>query len=246
MAEDLPQSEQPELVAERQTPMKSLHRGLLALQALDEARTLRTVDLAQRLGIDKGLASRILQTLTATGFAERTPDRRYRATRPSSAMTERRTGVALRTVTRSLLQQLCESSGESAHLGVLADDRVVFVERAVPSVALLVDRPVGTLVSLYNSAIGKVFLAHFGVGVAGLPKDDPLLPDAEGLNVIREQGYATDDEELFAGVRCAAAPVFDANGLMVAAISLSGPSSRISSARMHELGRMLKASIPTV
>lgn len=235
----------------RPTTMRSLHRGLLAFKLLLECDAIRTIDLAQRMDIDKGLASRILKTLVMTGFAERMPDRRYRASaavrisspeHPAAPILST-PGPSIRFKTRPLLHQLVEMTGESVHLGVLADDSVVFIDRAVPSAALVVDRPVGTLVNLYNAAIGKVFLAYFGTAISGLSPNDPQLPSAEELRDILDRGYAIDDEGLFSGVRCCAVPLLQQDGHLAGAISLSGPTARISRERMHQLGALLRETV---
>lgn len=227
--------------AER-VPLKSLHRGLSALSILQQQSALRTVDLAVRLQIDKGLASRILHTLCATGFAEQTPDRRYRAVRASLRNGDLTPRPPIRERARPILERIVDKTGESAHLGVLADDRVLYLDRKVPQTALMVDRPIGTLAPLYSTAIGKIFLAWIGTGISGLHANDPLLPSQEELADIRQRGYATDDEGFCVGVRCAAAPLFFEDGTLAGAVSLSGPTARIDRARMHELGVLLRGT----
>ena len=70
------------------------------------------------------------------------------------------------------------------------------------------------------------------------------LTDAEAmraeLRVTRERGYAIDDEETFDGVRCVAAPVRDHRDQIIAAMGISGPSTRLSLARAHNFGAYLR------
>jgi DNA-binding IclR family transcriptional regulator len=222
-------------------PMKSLSKGLRALDALQAGNGVRTTDLAHALEIDKGLASRILQTLVHAGYARHGDGRRFF---PGPKLIQSRglpgTRPGIRERSRPILKTLVEMTGESAHLGILADDRVLYLEREVPNVALMVDRPVGTLAPLHNTAIGKVFLAFLGERLSLLPIPTSLLPDGDELAEIVANGYAVDDEKLYQGVRCAAAPILEEGGEIIGAISLSGPSVRIDRERMHGLGRIIR------
>ncbi len=222
-------------------PMKSLAKGLRALDALQSGDGVRTTDLAHALEIDKGLASRILQTLVLAGYARQGDGRRFF---PGPKLIQSRglpgTRPGIRERSRPILKTLVEMTGESAHLGILADDRVLYLEREVPNVALMVDRPVGTLAPLHNTAIGKVFLAFLGERLATLPIPPSLLPDGSELAEIVANGYAVDDEKLYQGVRCAAAPILEEGGEIIGAISLSGPSVRIDRERMHNLGSVIR------
>lgn len=227
-------------------PMKSFAKGLKALDCLREMDGARTTDVAVALDIDKGLASRLLQTLVVAGYARQDARRRFF---PGPKLMESRglpgTRPGIRERSRPILKTLVELTGESAHLGVLADDRVLYLEREVPNVALMVDRPTGTLAPVHNTALGKVFLAYLGDRAEALPIPPSLRPSEEELGEIIERGYAVDDEKLYEGVRCAAAPILDESGVVIGAISLSGPSVRIDRDRMHELGRIIREYVAT-
>jgi len=94
------------------------------------------------------------------------------------------------------------------------------------------------------SAAGKVFLAH---GVAGIPARlerltertivDPAALERE-LQAVRARGYATLVDELEPGLSVVAAPVYDAGGGVVAALAVSGPTSRLPGHRLATVGRV--------
>jgi IclR family acetate operon transcriptional repressor len=67
---------------------------------------------------------------------------------------------------------------------------------------------------------------------------DPVAVAAE-LEATRRRGFAVDDEEHAVGLRCVAAPVFDAEARPLAAISVSGPAARIPAARLEALGALV-------
>jgi DNA-binding IclR family transcriptional regulator len=230
--------------------VKALAKGLRALDLLLERGDLGTNDTAAHLGVDKGAASRILHTLADLGFAVQGADRRYRP----GARVHERAGVpdttprtSIRERARPLLQRLHDATHETAHLAIRADDQVLYLDKCETAQPLRVDRPVGTLAPLHCTALGKVLLAFAG---AQLPRDlsrytRSTAVTADALRAALERtvaaGYAQDDEEFALGVRCVAAPLFDAAGRAVAAIGVSGPTARIAAARLAELGTLVTA-----
>lgn len=228
--------------------LKSLANGLRVLEfVLASDRPVRTTDVAERLDLDKSAASRVLHTLAASGFTTQTADRRYvpgpklAARNGSSALDL----ITLREAALPLLGELVERSQETAHLAILAGDRVLYLEKISAPQTLRVDHPVGTLAPLHCTALGKVLLAWRAApvpaalaGYTARTVRDPDLLEAQLRRIVKD-GYATDDEEYAAGVRCAAAPLFD-GARVVAAIGLSGPASRIDLNRLAELGALVK------
>jgi DNA-binding IclR family transcriptional regulator len=225
-----------------------LQRGLAVLDFLAErGEPVRTSEIAARFDIDKANASRLLTTLTEAGYAERADDRRYVLGGKMRDHGPQLKGlIALRERTRSLLDGLVEASGECAHMAVLVADKVWYIDKVSSPHALRVDHPVGALAPLHCTALGKAFLAFLPNVVTGalarytastIVDREQLASDLAG---IREQGYATDNEEFSPGVRCVAAPVRDARGHMVAAVGLSGPTARIDLDRLADLGRLVR------
>ena len=229
-------------------PVKALQKGLVALDLLLGSEAVRTNDLAAALGVDKSTASRIAHTLVQAGYASRLPGRllglgpKLAGRRPSSWRPR------IRERARPLLESLVRQTGETAHVAILADDQVLYLDREVPDVMLRVDSPAGKLVPLHSTALGKVFLA-FG----DLPLPDalpPLTPRsvtdpvalASELDEARLRGYVLDDEGAALGVRCAAAPLRSSahDGDLVAALSVSGPASRIDLGRLAQLGELVR------
>jgi IclR family acetate operon transcriptional repressor len=106
---------------------------------------------------------------------------------------------------------------------------------------------------LHSSGIGKAILAAMPPAEAakilqkrGLPRFTDRTIDTparlrEQLAEIRARGYAVDDEEYAIGLRCVAASIFDENGAQVAAVSLSGPTARITPDRVPILGALVRA-----
>jgi len=234
----------------RPATVKSLTKGLRALDMLLQEGDVGTTDLARRLAIDKGGASRILKTLVEDGFALQGAGRRYQLSqklRPAARMPQPPPGVSIRERARPLLERLNQLTQESSTLAVRADDQVLYLDKVDTELMLRVSRPIGTLAPLHCTALGKIFLAFSDaappVKLVGYTDRTPVTESAlqATLRQIVERGYAIDDEELALGIRCVAAPLRGRGGHLVAAIGVSGPTVRISRAKLMEYGELTKA-----
>jgi IclR family acetate operon transcriptional repressor len=142
------------------------------------------------------------------------------------------------------LRRLAEESGETVNLMVRTASGTEAIAQEEGRHLLGVANWVGRDIPEHASAAGKVFLAY---GVAAIPARldrltertivDPaaLERDLEG---VRARGYATLVDELEPGLSVVAAPVFDRGGRVVAALSVSGPTSRLPAHRLAVLGRV--------
>ncbi len=217
--------------------IQTLARGLQILNALADAQDgLSITELAENFAVDKGNMSRVLQTLANYGFAEKNPQtRRYflgpQIVRLSRSLLAR---ISLRDSAKPYLNQLVEATGECAHLAILAQGQAVYIDQAESPQSLRVTTGVGTIAPLYCTALGKVLLAF---GAAEMPDTlEAFTPRTitdvgmlqRHLEIVRNRGYALDDEEFEVGVRCVAAPISDYREQCIAAIGISGPTSRLS------------------
>jgi len=234
--------------------IQSLARGLKVIGMLAESdRSIGVTDLAAELGVDKSAAFRLLNTLVNYGFAVQDPEtRRYgpglRIVEISRAVLDR---LELRTVAKLYLKQLQKLTGESAHLAVLRGDQAVYIDQENSSAALNVNTEIGRTAPLHCTALGKALIAYLEpeeldrtLGPAPWKKFTPrTMVTRQELDThlasIREQGFALDDEELNSSVRCLAVPVRDFRGKVVAAVGISGPSSRVTFERVTGLSKIV-------
>lgn len=233
--------------------LQSLSRGLEALTYMTgQPGPVRLTDVAEALGIDKSNAAHLLKTLVATDYAVQDDSRRYMASArlAGAARTEHTLEeiVAVKEAWRGTLEALVAETGECAHLAVLVGSRVWYIDKVDSLLPLKVDHPIGSLSPLHCTALGKAFLAF---GRAQIPDEQPAFTPrtlttrralADEVERTRARGYSIDDEEFAPGIRCVARPVFDGAGAMIAAIGVSGPSVRVTDARLHELGRIVAAA----
>ncbi len=202
--------------------------------------------LAKRLDLHKNNVFRLLATLEQLGYIEQCAESdRYRLGVRSLELGQSfgRSRNLLRRA-RPILDELVETSGESAHLGLLRDLQVVHVEGRSPERLVLTGTRVGRYLPAHCTALGKVLLGCAPTGVreafdrkviagGNLPKLTPAtICDAakffEHLRTVAGRGFALDLEECEPGLSCAAAPIFDGEGQLVAALSVSGPTFRLS------------------
>jgi IclR family KDG regulon transcriptional repressor len=228
--------------------IQSLARGLKILDLLAQAQDgVSITELAERLGVDKGSASRLVATLASYGYAEKDEGtRRYHlglqvVTVSRSLLTR----LPLREVAKPFLRQLMERTGECAHLAVPGQGKVLYIDQVESPATLRVNAQVGTMNPLHCTALGKVLLAFAGVEP---PADlEPFTPHTitnidrlrENLEQIRLQGYAVDDEEFDPGVRCIAVPVMDFRGKVIASMGISGPASRMTPESLPKLATIV-------
>lgn len=228
--------------------IQSLARGLKILQKLAETNgAVSITSIASELQVDKGSASLLAQTLANYGFAEKDPETRKYKLGPAVVQLSRSllTRMPLRETAKPFLLQLVQETGECAHLGILSQGKVLYIDQVESTQTLRVNTEVGFSAPLHSTALGKVLLAW---KAAELPLDLPrftprtfvdLKPLQIELEKTKSLGYAIDDEEFTPGVRCIAAPVFDFRGKVIGALGISGPAARIPEKRIPEMAQQV-------
>jgi IclR family transcriptional regulator, KDG regulon repressor len=224
--------------------IQSLARGLKILDILGQSpEGVSVTELAGRLEIDKGSASRLITTLARYGYAEKDPVTRHYYL-GSQLITLSRSLLArmpLRELAKPFLRRLMESTGECAHLAVASQGKVLYIDQVESPATLRVNAQVGQTAPLHCTALGKALLAFGNVDIPSNLKlftlrtlvDPDLL--RQDLELARRLGYAIDDEEYDIGVRCVAVPIYDFRGKLVGSIGISGPAARMTLERMPEL-----------
>ena len=234
---------------QRKGGVQSVERALEILEFLSRSGgDLGVSEIGEATDLAVGTVHRLLGTLAAQGYVRRDErTRRYdlgfKALMMAIAARERIGPLAL-----PFLEELMQMSQETANLAMLEGNSAVYIEQAFPPTRVLrIFTEPGNRVPLHSCGTGKILLAYqsprlvdFVIDRTGLPQQtvstitDPYQLKAE-LEKIREDGYAVDLEEQEEGVRCLAAPVFGPDGEVFAAMSISGPASRLKKGRLDEL-----------
>jgi len=215
-------------------------------------------DLSRTLGLNKTTAYRLLSALESEGMVERGRDGEvYRLGPELLALGSLALGAAdLRTASRPELQAVAHETRETATLEVLVGAQVVILEEAMGGHVVGSMPSVGTRWPAHATSTGKVLLAHVEGALerlleGGLPAftgrtiTDPRIL-ARDLARVRQRGWAVTSEELEPGFVAVGAPVRGAGGDVVAAISVGGPKSRLTSEALASITRQLPAAAARV
>ncbi len=242
-----------------QNTIKAVDRAMHVLSVLAQLETSTLSNLAEATGDPAASVYRVLVTLQAHGIVELDPaDQTWHvgpgAFQIGSAFL-RRTSLVERA--REPMRALMEATGETANLGIERQGSVLFVSQIETHAPIRAFFPPGTQAVMHSSGIGKVLLAAMPEERRGAFLAAPLEqftpstltdPDALAADLTRiaDQGYAVDDEERNEGMRCIAAPVRNLHGEVVAGLSISGPTSRVTRARTEALSEDVRTAADTL
>lgn len=201
--------------------------------------------------LPKSTTSRLLGALEKQGLIQRDRSGAYL---PGSVLTrfarQRNHELDLSMKMRPVLEALAEKTGETANLAIAGNGYVELIDQVDGRYLLGATNWVGIKVPYHCSALGKVLLAYGVVKIPSgrLEKRAPrsittrpaLLVE---LELARRQGFATIKDELEEGLVAVAAPVRDADGNVIAAISVSGPTPRIADKQLANLGELIISEI---
>jgi len=238
-----------------QNTVQSLDRALTILSAVANGAGMTLTDLAQSTDQAPATVYRALITMQGHAMVELEPEGQVWHIGPGAwrvgSSFLRRTKVAERA--RGPMQALMRETGETANLGIERGDQVLFLTQVETHEAIRAFFPPGTQSPMHVSGIGKALLAWadparidriVALGLPGfthrsLTTEAALRAD---LAATRARGHAIDDQEKTDGMRCIAAPIFNAYGEPVAGLSISGPAFRLPMERAADIGARVRAA----
>ena len=218
-----------------------IERMVSLLDALAERREpacLKT--LAQATGLHPSTAHRILAAMTHSRLAERYDANNYvlgmRLLTLGNLVKAR---LKVREIALPFMEQLHVLVGESVNLGIRDEDEIIYIERTASGRSVVrVFYPLGARAPLHLTSLGKLFLAAENSDAVaayakrtGLPGQTvhsltSLKALSHELNIVREQDFAYDNEEVEIGLRCLAAPIRNDQAQIIAGLSISAPADR--------------------
>lgn len=248
----------PELVAPTSDArIQSVARAKALLDAMATGEWVSLRLLAERTGLAKTTAFNLVTALVDVGLTER--DAKAGAYRLSmqhliyGKAVERRLDIAA--LARPHLIRLCAVTRETVNLALPGPTDSTIVESFEGTQALRVSSYAGTRAAYHSTACGRALLAHqpesfrrLIYSLGNLPAaTNRTITEPEALEGIldrcRNLGWTTEYEENEVGGACVAAPIYDPNGEVVAAVSIAGPSSRFDDAMIEHLGKLLVANL---
>jgi IclR family transcriptional regulator, acetate operon repressor len=215
----------------------AIDRGAdLLVRVLEAEEPVALTELASAAGLPKSTTSRLVSALERRGLVEQDGERGRLRPGPAILRVAER-GMLERNLvelSRPALDALARATGETINLAVPGPDGVEHIGQVDSRHFLGAGQWLGRSVGYAHSANGKVF-ATFGRA----PAEVVGAIDARELDGVRRDGVATSIDELEVGLSAMAAPVRGARGEVIAALSISGPSLRMTPARVHELKPIL-------
>ncbi len=236
--------------------VKSVSRVINILEALHKGDSLTFTEISRQVKLPKSTAYEALATLVAEGLIDKDISTgRYRlGLRILELAYSARRGSGLTRVAQPFLKSLNLKLNETVQLTVRDRDEVLYVEGFDSARQLKTSFELGERAPLYCTAVGKAILAFLPAEevrrIIGGAKPRRFTPNTlvaqkrllEDLTETAKRGYSIDNMEHEEGVRCIGAPIFDRTGGVAAALSVSGPSSRLPARRDGEIARLVVAT----
>jgi len=216
-------------------------RTINILETLSKHQSINLEQLSKETQLPKATLLRFLSTLVNLGYVYRDSSDLYSLTlKMFSIGSHGLEHVDLIHVANPIAQQLCEELGETVHMGVLEEDKAVYVLKKESSYTIRMYSRVGKAIPLYCTAIGKILLSDMKEKDLETylehTKLKPFTPNTvsdgqalkQELKKIQDQGWASDNEEHEMGTLCIGSPIRDYTGKVIAAMSVSWPLFRFN------------------
>ncbi len=225
--------------------LQSVDNALTIIELMARAEEMTVPEISRQLNLGKSTVFRLLATLERHKFVEKDEKAKYRLgikfAHFGSVVLERQDLIK---ISVPYMSELRDRFNETTHLAILDDDyNIIFVVKEKSNSSIQMTSSVGKKMPAYCTATGKTILAHLApeeidsyiqaVNFKRLTCNTITDPSEfkKELETIKSQGFGEDLEESEVGLTCFAAPVRDIKGDVVAAVSISGPSSRMQSNR---------------
>ncbi len=229
--------------------LRTLRKGLEVLEAFNMGSgDLTLTELSRRLQESPTVVFRLVRTLEEHGYVVRDPaSKRYSLGLRIWEIGRKALGrLGLTDLGRPVLKWLTEVTGETSYLAVVRGTDTIYVDVVEGSEALRVYAEPGFRVPLYLTASGKAILAFSGSDLArdviraGMKRLTPTtITSARALRArldeIRRTGLSVNQGERRPDISAVAAPILDRTGECIAAIGVSGPSSRFTEERRERI-----------
>lgn len=229
--------------------VRAVERALLILECFDGENPERGVsEIAQTVGLHKATTHRIVTTLLNYGYLERADDDQ------SYRLGLKLAGLGFQVIHRMdlrqealpYMKQLVDQWNETCDLSIFDQERAFYIDVLHGSHALTISAAVGQRLPAHCTASGKLFLAYLSPKELDTFLNRTLLsytsktitsPDElrTELQTIYQQGYSCDDGELEDGIKAIAAPIRNHRGEVIAAMSIPGPTNRMTQDRIPDL-----------
>ncbi len=231
----------------------TIKRTFAIIDHLTENPNCGITDLSNELEMPKSTVHNIIGTLNNLGLIERSEGstKYHLGVKLVELGYRAQNDIDICRIGQPYLRGLNEDLDETVHLTILDQDQVLYVDCIESRKRLRTYSVIGVRAPLYCTSVGKAILAFLKeeeieriIAQYGLPRmtentiTEPHLMREE-LAKIKRLGYAVDNMEHEAGLRCCGAPIFNSKGEVVASLSISGPANRITEAGVIEIAPLV-------
>ncbi|SET66568.1 transcriptional regulator, IclR family [Natronincola peptidivorans] len=223
--------------------VQSVDRALSILETLSDYEEGTGIkEISDKIDLHKSTVHRLLLTLIKKGYVEQNADtNKYRLTLKLFELGNKQIEkMDILSIAKPYLKQLMEAANEVVHLVVREGSEIIYIDKVESENKIRMHSRIGTRSPMYCTSVGKAIMAHLSekeVEKIWEASDIKRLTEytitdldtmKNTLEEIRQQGYALDEEENELGIRCIGAPIFDHKGEVCGAISISGPTIRVT------------------
>jgi DNA-binding IclR family transcriptional regulator len=236
--------------SEEKTSIQVIERMMALLDTLVEhPDPVSLKELSLATGLHPSTAHRILNDMVIKRLVDRSEPGTYRlGMRLLELGNVVKSRLNVREASHHFMRRLHRKTYQTINLSVRQHDEIVYIDRAFSERSgMQVVRAIGGRAPLHLTSTGKLFLSIDNTqavqayakrtGLAGHTKNSitDFAKLEHDLCVVREHGYARDNEELELGVRCMAAGIHDDAGRLVAGLSISAPADRLQEEWLEDL-----------
>lgn len=246
---------------EKEYRIKSVAKALKIVEILaKDAGEMALGEIAEKMRMPKGTTHGLISTLCDFGYIDQSPitgkyKLGFKLFELGNIVAQR---LEIKNIAAPYIQKLVEEMEETVHLTILDKGEVLYIDKRESQQSIRIASRVGARLPAHCTGVGKVLLAFLPaeerkkiIAEKGLKRftrntiTDPEVLEAE-LAKIREQGYAFDNEEFMEGLKCIAAPIRDYTGKVCAAISISGPTSRLRGEKLKKAVELVVATASAI
>ncbi|WP_255152261.1 IclR family transcriptional regulator [Halorarius halobius] len=247
------------MTEEAKHPVRTTEKTLSIIEELKREGPTGVTELARRLDLSKSVVHNHIKTLQSHGYVVQSDTEYHLGTKFLDLGGYVRSRMDLFKVAEPEINKLATETGELVNLLVEEQGIGVYLYRRKGMQALDLNTYEGFRTHLHDNALGKAVLAFLPrerveeiVEEHGLPAEtEHTITEREALfeclETVRERGYALDDEEKLAGLRCVAVPIKMVSGEVIGAMSVSAPKSRMKDERFtEEIPKLVQDSVNVV
>lgn len=237
--------------------IKSVVKAISIIELLvSNDKPISLTEMSKELGMARSTVHGLASTLLDLGYLSQSADTGHYAL--GTKLYEVGNAVASnwteKSIAKPYITKLVEKLKETVHMAKLSDGKVLYIEKHESTQSIRIVTEAGLKLPAHCTGVGKVLLAYLSKAELDyIIKKNPLeyytehtITDRtlfdEELAKIRLQGYATDSQEFVDGLSCVAAPIYNHQNIVVAALSISAPVSRMKPDYVEMIkGDLLKA-----